>query len=299
MRRRSKLHLAALFFTLFAIGAVYFIVQNSGQNSFQIGEGAPTGNVKMSPDQAGTDNPQSPSEIPNKDKGEEKEPAPAVDLTWAIERYQGRELLKVTTQEKVVALTFDAGANADGVDPVLGILSENGIPGTFFLTGKFIERYPDKVQALIASGGEIGNHSYDHPYLTHLTSEEVTAKIMGTEDALAKLAPGTKFSPLFRSPYGDRNSSTLATISENGYINIRWTVDSLGWQGTSGGQNKNSVRDKMLRSAAPGAIIMMHLGSNPDDKTHLDSQALPEVIARLQTDGYRFLTLSQMIELEK
>lgn len=281
--------LLALILLLAAASAAFLYLEKDKTNSIEIPrDNAAHDNVPPTPGGTG--------EEPDADETPAEEPA--VDLAWAIERFAGKEIIKVNTTEKAVALTFDAGANADGVDSVLAILEENDIRGTFFLTGKFIERYPDKVKAIVASGGDIGNHTYDHPYLTGLTSEEVGEEIRSAELALENTA-AAEFRPLLRAPYGDRNTSTLKTVSDNGYINIRWTVDSLGWKGTSDGQSKDTVRDKVLKASSPGAVIMMHLGSNPDDKTHLDSQALPEIIAQLQKDGYEFVTLSELIELEK
>lgn len=292
MKQRTKSGLATILLLAIALLSVFFILsKNKGNNSFEITR---NGSQNNSP----TKNSQTEQKETAEDTAE-KEPEKTEEKDWSemIQKYKGKEIIRVNTEQKAVALTFDAGANADGVEPILKILKENDIQGTFFLTGKFIERYPDKVKEIIATGGDIGNHTYDHPYLTHLTSEQITEKIQGAENALAKL--DTKFQPFLRSPYGDRNETTLNTISEAGYINIRWTVDSLGWKGTSGGQTKDSVRDKVLKSSAPGAIIMMHLGSNPDDKTHLDSAALPEIIAALKKDGYEFVTLSKLLDLEK
>jgi peptidoglycan/xylan/chitin deacetylase (PgdA/CDA1 family) len=85
-------------------------------------------------------------------------------------------------------------------------------------------------------------------------------------------------------------------VSALGYLNVRWTVDSLGWKGTSGGLTKDAVKEKVLKSAGNGAIVLMHLGSNPDDKTQLDSEALPEIITELRAEGYGFTTLSQLLE---
>ena len=287
MRRRTKLNIAIVIFLLFSLGAAYFIIERSKENAFTIKREA---EIEKKEEQ--------------KTENETLEPMPSeeenpknIDLEWAVEKYKGREISKINTSEKVAALTFDAGANADGVDKVLEILEQNEIKGTFFLTGKFIERYPDKTRKIIASGGDIGNHSYSHPYFTEISRESIDGELKKTEDALGRL--DAHFNPLFRSPYGNRNASTMPAVSENGYINIRWTVDSLGWKGTSGGMTKDLVRDKVLKNSLPGAIIMMHLGSNPDDKTHLDSEALPEIIAKLKADGYEFITLSEILELEK
>ena len=296
MRRRLKLNIAVVLFLCFTVLAAYLILTRDKGNSFQIqrDDTSPSAQTDTAPQK-----PEDTTPTPANDENEKETDTDTAAKDWTafIEKYRGKEIIKVNTTEKAVALTFDAGANGDGVEKVLPILEENNIKGTFFLTGKFIEKYPEKVKAIMASGGDIGNHSYDHPYLTHLSSEEIVVKIKGAEDAFAKL--DGKFQPFFRSPYGDRNTSTLSTISDTGYINIRWTVDSLGWKGTSGGQTKTSVEQKVLKNSSPGAIIMMHLGSNPDDKSHLDSQALPDIIAKLKADGYEFMTLSELLKLEK
>lgn len=290
MRRRMQLNIAAAIFLLIAGGAVLFILQDERNNSFEI--------QRENPDAAMENNPVKEREevIIHPEEKEEIEPK-QMDLGWAMEKYKGREISKMNISQKAVALTFDAGANADGVEKVLNILEQNDIRGTFFLTGKFIERYPDKTKQIIATGGDLGNHSYSHPYFTEINKEIIAEELQKTESSLAAL--DARFDPLFRSPYGNRNTNTMLAVSEAEYINIRWTVDSLGWKGTSGGMTKNSVRDKVLKSSSPGAIIMMHLGSNPDDKTHLDSEALPEIIEKLRADGYEFVTLSELIEMEK
>lgn len=296
MEKKMQFYTAAILF-LIAAGTMWLVLQSNRNNSFEI--------QKSGGDNEGTDITEDKTEEDSNKAGQKEEEAPVsddsgrqeADWTRALEKYKGKEISKVNTQEKKIALTFDAGANADGVDKILSILQENNIKGNFFLTGKFIEKYPDKAKAIIANGGDIGNHTYDHPYLTKMNAEQIKDEIKKTEDALGKI--DGKFKPFLRSPYGDRNQSTLATISDAGYVNIRWTVDSLGWKGTSGGMNKASVEQKVIKGAAPGAIMLMHLGSNPDDKTQLDSEALPDIIAELRKSGYEFATLSELLELEK
>ncbi len=298
MERKTTVYAALALFLCLAFFSVLFILRKEKENDFEINrpdsteeQGTTAPEEGSAENTGGTDKEHFDDEMP------QEEPDKKTDYPPLVEKHRGREIVKVGTEEKVVALTFDAGANADGVTPILSILRENGVKGTFFLTGKFIERYPEEVKAIIGSGGDVGNHTYDHPYLSQLTDEEIREKIAGAEDTFATL--DGKFQPFLRAPYGDRNQSVLDTVSEAGYINIRWTIDSLGWKGTSGGQTAGTVRDKVLRNTSPGAIIMMHLGSNPDDKTHLDSQALPEIIAELRADGYEFVTLSELIEMEK
>jgi len=72
---------------------------------------------------------------------------------------------------------------------------------------------------------------------------------------------------------------------------VRWTVDSLRWKGTEGGITRQVVVQRVVAAARQGEIVLMHVGSNPDDHTTFDAQALPTVIARLRNLGYGFVTL--------
>lgn len=210
-----------------------------------------------------------------------------------LDKHENKEISKGETDKKIIALTFDGGANADGTEKILDILKQENIKATFFLTGEFIRNYPDKTRSIIASGGNIGNHSFGHPHFAQLSDEKIISEIENAEAEFGKL--GKKFDPIFRFPFGERDKRTMEKVSERGYLNIRWTVDSLGWKGASGGMTKDIVRDRVLLKATPGAIILMHLGSNFDDKTQLDSEALPEIVRELKSQGYEFVTVSKML----
>ena len=132
-----------------------------------------------------------------------------------------------------------------------------------------------------------------HPYFTQLTDAQVTAEVQGAQQAILR-ANGADARPLFRFPYGDVNSRVLADVNGLGYAAVRWTVDSLGWEGTSGGQTVQAVVNRVLAAAQPGEIVLMHLGSNPDDGTTLDAAALPAIINGLRARGYSFVTLQAL-----
>lgn len=215
-----------------------------------------------------------------------------IDFQPIIDKFKGQEVSKIKTDKKIAALTFDAGANADGVDKTLEILQKENIKGTFFLTGQFMEKYPEKTKKIIDSGGDIGNHSYSHPDFAQISSEEIIRQIEKPQNIIASY--DTKLKPFFRFPYGSKNSQALKLVNDKNYIAVRWTIDSLGWQGTSGGMSADLVENRVISKTVPGAIIMMHLGSNPADKTHLDSEALPEIIRELKKQEYKFLTLTEL-----
>lgn len=96
--------------------------------------------------------------------------------------------------------------------------------------------------------------------------------------------------PLFRFPYGDRDARTLADVNAAGYGSIRWTVDTLGWEGTAAGRSAATVLQRVKDGERPGEIVLMHLGAAPDGST-LDADALPAIIKQLRGDGYGFVAI--------
>ncbi len=202
----------------------------------------------------------------------------------------GTDWTRIPTSSHVVALTFDAGANAAGLPSISATLRSRKVPATFFLTGNWVRDFPAQANLIAADGYLAGNHSVSHPYFTQLTDAQVTAQVQGAQQAILRVN-GVDTRPLFRFPYGDVNGRVLADVNRLGYVAVRWTVDSLGWEGTSGGQSVQSVVNRVLAAAQPGAIVLMHLGSNPNDGTTLDAAALPAIIDGLRARGYGFVTL--------
>jgi peptidoglycan/xylan/chitin deacetylase (PgdA/CDA1 family) len=205
----------------------------------------------------------------------------------------GTDWTRIPTSSKVVALTFDAGANAAGLPSIESVLRAKGVQATFFLTGNWVRDFPAQANMIAGDGFLVGNHSVSHPYFTNLSDTQVAAQVQGAQQAILR-ANGADSRPLFRFPYGDVNSRVLGDVNRLGYASVRWTVDSLGWEGTSGGQTVQSVVNRVLAAAQPGEIVLMHLGSNPDDGTTLDAAALPAIIDGLRARGYGFVTLQSL-----
>nr|MCU0265882.1 polysaccharide deacetylase family protein [Actinomycetes bacterium] len=98
-----------------------------------------------------------------------------------------------------------------------------------------------------------------------------------------------------RFPYGASTPTAITTVNAAGYAAIGWTVDTLGWQGTTEGRSVASVVARVLDAARPGEIVLMHVGAHPEDGSTLDADALPSVIAELRAAGYRFVTLDAVL----
>lgn len=218
---------------------------------------------------------------------------PAPDACAVTAKYRGKDLEVVPTTSRIAVLTFDGGASSTGVSSVLATLSAKRATATFFLTGGFVRRHPASTTA-ISSSYPVGNHTDTHADLTTLSSTAVVDEIR-TGAAAIRAATGRPPGPWFRFPYGARDARTIDLVNDECYVAVRWTVDSLGWKGTSGGMTTTKVRDRVLAAARPGMIVLMHVGANPTDGTTLDAAALPAIVDGLRARGYTFVTLQQAL----
>jgi peptidoglycan/xylan/chitin deacetylase (PgdA/CDA1 family) len=210
----------------------------------------------------------------------------------------GRNWTSIPVAPKVAALTFDAGANADGVPSILATLARYHVPATFFLTGRFTRDFPAASKAIAAAGMRIGDHSVSHPYFLgdKLTDAQVRAQVLSAQ-AQIKQVTGVDPWPWFRFPYGEYNSHTISVVNSAGFVPIGWTVDTLGWKGTSGGITTQTVLNRVLASLRPGEVVLMHCGSGgvkAGDHSTVDATALPTVIAALRSRGYSFVTMDAL-----
>jgi peptidoglycan/xylan/chitin deacetylase (PgdA/CDA1 family) len=208
----------------------------------------------------------------------------------------GKDWAYIPTSRQVVALTFDAGANADAVPEILGTLERVNVPATFFLTGNFVRDFPASARAIAEAGYRIGDHTITHPYLTQKSDAAVRQEILGAARQITAVT-GQDPAPLFRFPFGDADARVISIANNLGYVPVRWTVDTLGWKGTSGHITPEMVVSRVLDTLRPGEIVLMHVGSNPDDRSTLDADALPQLISQLKARGYSFVTLDALMRI--
>ena len=205
---------------------------------------------------------------------------PALAATSQI-IYQG------STSNKVVALTFDDGSDGYYIQSILNTLSANNVKATFFLTGQGAENHPQAIKNIVAAGHDIGNHSYNHPDFTTVSTTEMTNQLNRTETIIANLT-GKSTKPFFRAPFGSYNSTVLQTVGNAGYTyTFQWTIDSLDWTGNSA----TDIYNRVINNVVPGAIVLLHAGYGANGTT----AALPNIINQLRAMGYSFVTLSQLM----
>lgn len=203
----------------------------------------------------------------------------------------GRELpiYCVDTPEKKIALSFDAAWGNEDTAKILEILKKHDVRVTFFMTGGWVESYPEDVKAILAAGHDLGNHSENHKNMSQLSDEEKKEELMKVHTKVQELTGYDMF--LFRPPYGDYDNAVVNVAKDCGYYTIQWDVDSLDW--------KDYGVDSILRTVTQhkhlgnGSIILCHNGAK------YTAQALDTLIATLKNEGYTFVPISELIYRDK
>lgn len=229
-----------------------------------------------------------------------------------------------TTGKKLIALTFDGGSHINAASDILDTLMSRGVSSTMFLTGRFIRKYPDLVQRIIAEGHEVGNHTSTHLHLTswattrsHTTLPEITVDVVGRELVNAnkkyRELMGHDMLPVWRAPYGEKNRQICLWAQQYGYLHVGWkqarywknNFDTNDWvpdPETPGYHTPQEILEKFneLADTQPygmnGAIILMHLGTVRKEKGQQVHLVLGKIIDQLREKDYEFVTVSVLLK---
>lgn len=217
-------------------------------------------------------------------------------------------------QRRQLSLTFDGGSTAEGASQILAILKEKRVVTTMFLTGQFIEKYPELVLEMVNAGHEIGNHTYDHPHLTtfaqnrrHDSAPGVTREYLHRQllrtDSLFNALVGHSMKPYWRAAYGEYNQEILDWAAEAGFRHIGWSngFDTHDWVSDENSalyKTPEMVRQAILRKDDPeqslnGAIVLMHLGTERQNGRM--STMLGELIGELRSRGFELSPVGDLL----
>jgi len=191
----------------------------------------------------------------------------------------------VNCSDKRISLSFDAAWGNEETSKILDILEKKNVKVTFFMTGGWIEKYPDDVKAIAAAGHDLGNHSETHPQMSTLSKAQCLEEIKKPHDKVKELT-GLDMT-LFRPPFGDYNNTLVDSVNESGYHCIQWDIDSLDWKD----YGTESIIDSVCNNPhlGNGSIILCHNGAK------YITQALEPMITNLQEQGYEIVPISQLI----
>lgn len=191
----------------------------------------------------------------------------------------------VQTDKPQIAISFDAAWGNEDTQKILDILAKHEVKATFFMTGGWVESYPDDVKAIQAAGHDLGNHSENHKNMSQLSDDEKTTELMTVHNKVKELTGYDMF--LFRPPYGDYDNAVVLNAKENGYYTIQWDVDSLDWKD----YGVDAIIDTVCnhKHLGNGSIILCHNGAK------YTAEALDTLITNLKNQGYEFVPISELI----
>lgn len=202
------------------------------------------------------------------------------------------EVFQGSAARHELALTFDDGPWNDppSIDFVK-LLAREHVPATFFEIGSQIPEYDASgsvERAMLADGDMIGDHTWSHPDMLSLSPSAQREELQWTIDAISRR---TGFTPcLWRPPYGDVDTQLISLARSMGLLTVMWDVDPSDYTlpGTA------AIYQRVVSAAHNGAIVIQHFGGGPRTQT---LAALPQEITTLRHQGYRFVTVAQLLNL--
>ena len=189
----------------------------------------------------------------------------------------------VETEEMAVALTFNCAWDETGLDELLAILKEYDARCTFFAVGEFAQRCPEAVRKIYNAGHELGNHSMAHKDPVKMDYAALLSDINACNELLFSLTgqPVT----LYRAPSGSYNDDTVAAAQALGMTAVQWDADSVDWKD----KTPEEIVQRMLKKIGPGSIALFHVGKENT------VAALPQILKTLQSEGYSFCTVTDLL----
>lgn len=128
-----------------------------------------------------------------------------------------------------------------------------------------------------------GSHSNTHPHVNNLTYEQNVEELKKCSEKIEKII-GQKTN-LYRTPYGEYNNTVIGAAEDNGYYTIQWNLDTLDYNGLTGEEMWNRIKNKLSN----GSIILSHNG------TKNTANSLDMLIKNIKQEGYEIVKISDLI----
>ena len=186
-------------------------------------------------------------------------------------------------KEKYVALTFDDGPSGRYTERLLEGLKQRGARATFLLCGYRMKDYPDLTAQIFGEGHEIGFHGYSHDNMAVMSRKKIGQELIDSEKLLPE---GCR--PAFLRPPGGAAGDGVRQVAEVRLLGLlNWSVDPKDWAV----HDAPLVIDRVLGNVGDGDVVLLH------DMSDSSVTAALEIVDRLQKQGYRLVTVSELAEL--
>ena len=201
----------------------------------------------------------------------------------------GTLVARVDTPERVVALTFDDGPTEAAIDEVLATLAARGVRATFFVNGVHVAEAPGPARRLVAAGHELGNHTYSHERMVLRSRSFIRSEVERTDELIR--AAGHEGEIYFRPPFCWKLVGLPWHLSRTGRTTVTWDVDA---DAPPHGSDPARIVSEVAARVRPGSIVLMHVWYSSRSPSRA---ALPSILDRLLSDGYRFVTVGELLAL--
>lgn len=215
----------------------------------------------------------------------------------------GKTVVSGPENERVVALTYDDGPNPPYTTRILDVLDNERVHATFFLVGRAAAAYPAVVRREVRDGDAVGNHTWSHEHLIVMNGAQVRESLLRTDAAIYKAA--NIHTRLMRPPFGMRDWLVLDQARRMGYTPVMWSVPlAHDWDNPP----PQVIANRIVRNVHDGSIIVLHDGNRGQlcAQQHLSSrvcdrkndiEATRLIVRELKREGYRFVTVPQLMEM--
>lgn len=211
-------------------------------------------------------------------------------LVTASSSVDGRELpiCSVQTDKREISLSFDTVWGNEDIQDILDTLETHQVRVTFFVSGKWVEEYPEDAKKILEAGHDLGNYSENYRQMSEIPAEECRKEIMAVHEKVKALT-GYEMD-MFRLPYGDYNNTVIKTVYACGYYPVQWNLDSMDWKNYGAEDMISRITESS--EMENGTIILFHSGGK------YTAAALDQILTILAEKGYEVVPLSELIYKE-
>ncbi len=195
-------------------------------------------------------------------------------------------MYKGNPEKPMVSFIINVAWGNEYLSGMLATLKEHHVKATFFLEGRWVQKYPELAKMIFDAGHEVGNHSYTHPNMQNLTSSQIRQEIVKTNEVIE--ATTGKQGSWFAPPSGSFKNEVVQIAAEEKMRTVMWSIDTIDWQKPTPDVLINRVMSKIHN----GAIILMH----PTESTE---KSLEQLIVQIKEKNLQIDTISELVKEDR
>jgi peptidoglycan/xylan/chitin deacetylase (PgdA/CDA1 family) len=238
------------------------------------------------------------------DPGPRDLPAPDRLLRWARPVLLPlSSVMRVQTDRRVLALTYDDGPHPERTAGVLAELARRGVRATFFVLTDRAEEQPQMIREMLAAGHEIGLHGIDHTRLTEVFWPAAVRRIWVGKRRLERIS-GSPVT-MYRPTYGAQGLAQFLAARLLGMDVVYWTAWARDWTD----DEASAVAERAIGARHPGAVLLLHDTTEdtpvdihvgdpvdaPRRPTFSRAEVIGRILSALEQDSYQVVPVGELL----